>query len=98
VLAFASFRVDDFQYSSGQPEIYQSSENGNREFCSKCGTQIAFRSIRDAETVDVNAGSLDDPSTVSPQYHIWCQSQIAWFEIDDNLPRYQEGTPDDNDA
>ena len=95
-LAFASFAVGDFRYSNDQPAIYQSSEHGNREYCPKCGTQIAFRSIKDAETVDVNVGSLDDPTTVSPEFHIWCQSQIEWFEIDDKLPRFQQDIPNDN--
>lgn len=90
-IVFASFPVESFQYLSGQPSIYQSSTTGNREYCSKCGTQIAFRGVGNVETVDVNVGSLDDPSIVSPEYHIWCQSQIDWFEVDDDLPKYQQG-------
>jgi hypothetical protein len=98
VLAFASFAVGDFRYLNGPPATYKSSETGNREFCSSCGTQIAFRQISDAETVDVNVGSLDDPSIVSPEYHIWCQSKMNWFEIDDDLPRFQQGNPADSGA
>jgi hypothetical protein len=93
VLAFANFSVSAFQYSSGQPAIYLSSDHGSREFCSICGTQIAYREIDGADTIDVNVGSLDDPSLVSPEYHIWCQSRITWFEIEDSLPKYQKGKP-----
>ena len=56
-----------------------------------CGTQIAFRAADDAETVDVNTGSLDDPLIVSPEYHIWCQSRVSWFKTADNLPEYEKG-------
>lgn len=95
-LVFASFDVNKFRYSGGSPTIYRSSEHGTREFCSKCGTQVAYRDAQGAKMVDVNVGSLDDPTVVSPECHIWCQSQIAWFDTTDTLPRYQERKPDDN--
>jgi hypothetical protein len=94
-LVFASFPSQDFRYTSGEPTIYSSSEHGNRELCSTCGTQIAFRETEPAKTVDVNVGSLDDPSVVLPEYHIWCQSRISWFDAADGLPKYQKGKPDD---
>lgn len=93
VLVFASFPSNGFRYTNGHPAIYPSSAHGNREFCSSCGTQIAFREAENAETVDVNVGCLDDPLAVSPEYHIWCQSRISWFETADNLPEYQQGKP-----
>ena len=92
-LIFASFPVDDFNYSSGTATIYRSSDHGNRELCSLCGTQIAFRESGSATTVDVNVGSLDDPSITVPDHHIWCQSQIPWFDTSDTLPRYQKERP-----
>ncbi len=95
-LVFASFPISEFQYTRGTPAIYHSSEHGNREFCSLCGTQIAFREAENAETVDANVGSLDDPLMVSPEYHIWCQSRVSWFETADSLPEYQKGKLDDN--
>jgi hypothetical protein len=98
VLAWASFPVDGFEYSKGSPAIYQSSEHGHREFYSNCGTQIAFRESNHATTVDVNTGSLDDPSTTPPQIHIWCQSQIEWFDTRDELPRYKMGEENGGDS
>ena len=95
-LVFASFPISEFRYTRGIPAIYHSSEHGNREFCSLCGTQIAFREAEDAGTVDVNVGSLDDPVMVSPEYHIWCQSRVSWFETADSLPEYQKGKLDDS--
>ena len=98
VLAWASFPVEGFQYSKGSPSVYKSSEYGHREFCSHCGTQIAFREANEATTVDVNVGSLDDPMTVRPQYHIWCKSRIEWFDIGDELPRHEEGIEGDRET
>ncbi len=96
VLAWASFPVDGFQYTSGKPGIYQSSDHGHREFCSSCGTQIAFREIFDPKTVDVNVGSLDDPEQITPTCHIYFGSRISWFELTDSLARYDKDAPGGN--
>lgn len=90
VLAFASFTVRTFRYVTGEPTIYRSSSHGQREFCNLCGTQIAYRDSQEAATVEVNTGSLDDPAAIPPTYHIWHRSRVAWFETDDELPRFSE--------
>jgi hypothetical protein len=94
VLAWASLPTASFTYTQGEPETYASSASGRREFCASCGTQIAFRDTRTRDRVDVNVASLDDPARVEPQFHIWVASQISWFDIDDDLPRYAKDGPD----
>ena len=96
VLVWASFPVSNFEYTNGNPAIYPSSDHGHREFCSSCGTQIAFRESPDPKTVDVNVGSLDDPDRIAPTCHIWCRSKISWLEIADELTRYDEDAPNGN--
>lgn len=90
VAAYASFPVESFQYTSGEPSIFPSSTHGHREFCNQCGTQIAYRRSENAETIDVNSSSLDDLSTVKPQHHIYTGSSVPWLQINDDLPRYKE--------
>jgi len=90
VLAYAAFPVDAFTYTAGQPALYASSTHGHREFCARCGTQIAYRQSKGARTVDVNVGSLDDPKTAPPRRHIWCRSAIDWLGIRDDLPRFEQ--------
>jgi hypothetical protein len=93
-LAWATLVAAGFAYTEGQPTVHRSSESGSREFCAECGTQIAFRDRRSPDRVDVNIASLDDPGQAEPQYHIWVDSRIPWFEIDDDLPRYGDEGPD----
>ena len=92
-LAWASFPADAFGYTEGTPANYRSSSKARREFCQKCGTQIAFREDGGA-TVDLNVGSLDRPAALAPQYHIWTESRIPWFDTADALPRYPDAGPD----
>jgi hypothetical protein len=92
-LAYVSFPVASFRYIVGSPSVYASSERGGREFCSICGTQIAFRASVNPTTVDVNVGALDRPSDYPPRKHIYCASAISWLTLKDELPRYDEGVP-----
>lgn len=93
VLVWASFPIDSFSYTKGQPKIFHSSSNGQRQFCAECGTQICYRDTLNAETVDVNVGSLDSPQAYPPGCHIYTKDQISWFETTDHLPRYEHSEP-----
>ncbi len=95
VLAWASVAVAGFAFTAGEPATYRSSEIGLRQFCRLCGTQLLFRHVRSARTVDINVGSLDDPARLVPQYHIWTASRLPWFDTVDALPRYPDAGPDD---
>lgn len=94
VLAWVGFPASRFSYTKGEATIFASSDTGRRDFCARCGTQIAFRSSEVPDRIDVNIASLDDPAGVEPEYHIWVESQISWFEIDDDLPRFPDDGPD----
>lgn len=93
VLAWASYPTASFSYTRGEPARYRSSPHGHREFCSQCGTQIAYRDSGHAATIEVNVGSLDDCAKVEPRYHIWCESRIPWFDVADDLPRFEHSNP-----
>jgi len=94
VLAWAGFPTSSFTYAKGEPRSYSSSTRGRRDFCSACGTQIGFRDTAAPTRVYVNIATLDDPTSVEPEYHIWLDSSLPWFHIDDDLPRYADEGPD----
>jgi hypothetical protein len=98
VLPWASFASENFSYTQGRPKIYASSAHGQREFCEACGSQIAFRATDSDETVEINVGTFDDPEIVEPEHHIWCNSQVSWFDTADDLPRYAESYKAQNDS
>jgi hypothetical protein len=94
MVAWLTIPVTNFRYLHGAPSIFRSSEHGRREYCSKCGTQLAFRKIIEPATIDITLCSLEDSSSVRPQYHIWTQSKASWLKIDDGLPQYEDSGPD----
>lgn len=97
VVAWLTLPIAKLAYTRGTPIVFASSAHSQREFCATCGTPIAFRRIQSPQTVDVTLASLDDPSSVSPHYHIWRQSRLPWFETADALPRHEDAGPDAHD-
>jgi len=95
VLAWFTVPTPSFSYVRGEPNVFHSSARGRREFCQVCGTQIAFRPSADPAIVDVTIASLDDPSMIEPEYHIWRGGRIAWFETTDRLPRHDGAGADE---
>jgi hypothetical protein len=93
VLAWVSFPATSFSFAQGEPRSYRSSPTGRREFCGRCGTQIAFRGTAAPTRIDVNIPTLDDPASIEPEYHIWVGSRVPWLHIDDGLPRYKDEGP-----
>jgi hypothetical protein len=94
LLAWVSFPTTRFSFSKAEPASYPSSATGRRDFCAHCGTSLAFRDSATPERVDVYVGSLDDPASIEPEYHIWIGSRMPWLHIQDDLPRYTDNGPD----
>ena len=89
VVAWAEFRLKAFSYTQGATRTFQSSTDAQREFCGDCGSQLVFR-YTGSRYVGINIGTLDDPGQVTPRWHIWTESQLEWFEVDDSLPRCKQ--------
>ena len=60
-----------------------------QSFCRDCGSALPHVARRAV----IPAGSLDDDPDVRPALHIFVASKAPWFEIADDLPRYDEYAP-----
>ena len=94
VLAFATIAPRAaFVITRGEPARYRSSSFGERLFCRDCGTQLAIETDDAPATLDITLASLDDTRALAPQFHIWTESRIGWFDTADALPRFPRGQP-----
>jgi hypothetical protein len=59
---------------------YQSSAEGTRSFCGRCGSPLFFQSSRWPGEVHVTLASLDDPSGLEPQAHAYWKSRAPWAD------------------
>ena len=91
VVAWFTAAPARFRYVTGAPAKYRASPHATREFCGRCGTYLVFREDDAAATVSINTAALDDPALVPPEFHIYYESRIAWFETTDRLPRHARG-------
>ena len=91
VVAWASARQADFEFTAGEPRRFRSSERVERAYCGGCGAQLLFDNLAEPQTIDFAIATLDDPDAVAPTFHIYDANRIAWFETQDDLPRHKAG-------
>jgi hypothetical protein len=65
-------------------------ERFTQAFCKECGSGVPHVGV---SRVVVPAGSLDDDPGVRPGLHIFVASKAPWYEIRDDLPRYDAYAP-----
>ena len=41
-------------------------------------------------TLDICLATLDTPDAITPQVHIWTESQRPWFKVADDLPKFSQ--------
>ncbi|MFQ6022583.1 MAG: GFA family protein [Acidiferrobacterales bacterium] len=92
ILAFIHFPIESFTWLKGRPTRYRSSRFAERGFCSKCGSTISMHEDVLGDRVQVTVGSLDQPDRVRPDDHVWTDEQICWFEVQDDLPRFEQSS------
>jgi hypothetical protein len=89
VTTYVGVKLDQFRYVKGGPAVYESSAGVRRYFCSRCGSPMAYMADRYPGEIHLHAGTLADPNQVKPRAHVFAGEQLSWFEIADNLRRYE---------
>ena len=82
------------RFTAAMPDYYASSTGVRRSFCGKCGSPLTYEHEQLPDEVHVLAGALSDPGAARPQAHIFVAEQLPWFEVADDLPRYEETRAD----
>lgn len=72
-----------------QPARYASSPGVQRGFCATCGSPLSYESEKAADRIALTIGSLDDPSRISPDKHIYAETRIPWLTLDPDLPGWE---------
>ncbi len=91
-LAFVHFPADAFEWLAAPPSWYRSSPHAERGFCPTCGSTLGMREAILADRVQVCVGSLDDPSRIHIDDHVWVRSRLPWFDTIDPLPRFAQSS------
>ena len=97
VAAFAAFELNaGFRWSRGRPATYRSSPMVERRFCKACGTPLTFKADEEPGRIHIAISAFDDPDRFPPDAHHHIGHKIAWFDVEDALPRLRGAVSSDD--
>jgi hypothetical protein len=83
--------ADRVEVTAGEPtDVPVARDDGTEQLISRCPTcQVAVFSLYGRPGLRfVRAGTLDDPSWVEPNVHIYTRSKVPWVELPDSVPAF----------
>ena len=88
----APIETDKLRFVSGEDSLksYFSSENKRRVFCSHCGSPIFSQRMDMPEKVRLRVGTITSLVEHSPDYHIFHDSKVHWFDGSEGIVAYAE--------
>lgn len=75
--------------ASGTLTWFRSSEGAERGFCRRCGANLFWRPV-DGTTTSIMAGTLDVPTHLKIQRHIFVADKSDYYSIEDSVPQYPQ--------
>jgi len=91
---FVEVNKIDLNWLSGQELLkeYCADNDTVRTFCSCCGSSLLFESKYNRRTgsVEIALATFDSIETLHADAHIYTESKVDWFEINDDLPQYSQ--------
>ncbi len=87
VAAAAAKRADFAMTGEDHLSWFDSSDFARRGFCRHCGSILFWDD--GSEWVGINMGSLDQPTKLRLERHIFVEDKADYYDIDDDLPRFR---------
>jgi hypothetical protein len=84
--------ADRVEVLAGEPQPVDVPRGGSKKQrifrCPTCQIALFSRYTR-ASILFVRAGTLDDPSSVEPDVHIYTRSKLPWVELPESVPTFR---------
>ncbi|NRA14558.1 MAG: GFA family protein [Oceanospirillaceae bacterium] len=90
---YAGFDPGDFFWISGEElvKVYEKTPAGGWCFCSDCGSTLA--GTEKGKITSVTLGTVEGDPGIKPESHIFVGSKAHWYDISDDLPKFEERAP-----
>lgn len=69
---------------------YASSPGAARGFCNRCGASLFWKHEDDKGAVSVMSGTLDGPTGITTEKHIFVADKGDYYDIADDLPQHDQ--------
>jgi len=79
---------EKLRFTNGEPRFFNSSPGVRRGFCGTCGSPLSYEGPVHPGFMDLYAASLEADVIVDPEFHVYSDEQLPWFEVHDRLPRH----------
>ena len=95
-IVWVAFETSKIKYLGDNPKIYESSPGVGWGFCDHCGSSLTWEANLsvfggdDLQITEFTISSLDEPRNFVPDQHWYDDERISWFDVSDDLPRYQK--------
>jgi hypothetical protein len=76
--------------AAGSLSWYRSSGSAERGFCNRCGGNLFWRELA-GDTTSIAAGTLDAPTQLRIERHIFVADKSDYYDITDSAPRHDQG-------
>jgi len=90
VTAMLVMTADQVTLTRGQTRALAFSPRAFRHICDACAAPLYYTREDRPSIRGIYVGSLDDPNTFKPKFHVCTSSAMTWLDIRDDAPRYAE--------
>ena len=68
---------------------YKSSDTAERGFCEVCGGNLFWKQVG-SDAISITAGTLDTPTNLTVEQHIFVADKSDYYAINDDFPKKQQ--------
>ena len=68
---------------------YRSSDTAERGFCGRCGGNVFWKQVG-RDDISITAGTLDTPTNLSIETHIFVADKSDYYTLNDDAPKRQQ--------
>ncbi len=87
IAAYTSVPLDRFRLERDTAlSWYRASTSAERGFCRVCGSNLFWKPAAEAY-ISITAGTLDGPTSLSIEEHVFCADKGDYYQIDDGKPQ-----------
>ena len=81
--------------NNGSVQSYSFSDRADSLFCATCSSTILVDFKPEADMLYITLGTVDGDIDCPDGFHQFAGSKARWYEITDDLPQYDEWSPED---
>jgi len=91
VVTLAGYLKEQVSFSGSERAFYESSPGALRAYCSQCGSPLTWEGDGGdlGPIIELHLSTFDEPEAVVPTAHAFYPERLPWFDIADDLPRYE---------